>query len=339
MPKIKEQVDLQALHTFRTPAKAQYMAEAGTIEDVMELAEHVQKKGLKLTILGGGSNVLFTRDVKGLVVLNRITGIDLIGEDENHWFVRAGAGVVWHEFVEYAIKEGWAGVENLALIPGMVGASPMQNIGAYGVEIESVVDHLIAVHLPTGELHRFDRSDCQFAYRESVFKRKLKGQYMICYVVYRLRKTPDFNTSYGAITKELERQGISDLSIRAVADAVIAIRRSKLPDPKEIGNAGSFFKNPVVSLEQYDAIAEVHPELPHYPAGKGKVKLAAGWLIDQCGWKGFREGDYGVHKHQALVLVNYGGATGKEVFHLSQQILENVEDRFGVKLEREVNIL
>ncbi|WP_306640657.1 UDP-N-acetylmuramate dehydrogenase [Sanyastnella coralliicola] len=339
MPKIKPSHDLQPFHTFGTSATAEFLAEAGTIEDVIELSEHATAEQLKLTILGGGSNVLFTKDVRGLVLLNRITGIDLVGEDDHHFYVRAGAGEVWHDFVEKCISEGWAGVENLALIPGMVGASPMQNIGAYGIEIESVFDHLIAVHLPTGELHQFDKRDCQFGYRESVFKRKFKGQYVICYVQYKLRKKPDFNTSYGAIQQELEKQGVSDLSLRAVADAVIAIRQSKLPDPKEIGNAGSFFKNPVVDQDTFNAIAEEHPELPNYPAPKGKVKLAAGWLIDQSGWKGFREGDFGVHDRQALVLVNHGNAHGREIFDLSKRILKDVEEKFGVKLEREVNIL
>ena len=337
--KVLENQSLQSLNTFGFDVKAAYMAEITGVEDVREATAFGNEKQLEALILGGGSNVLFTKNVDGLVMLNRIKGITVEEEDATSYVVKVGAGESWHGFVEHAISQNWAGIENLALIPGNVGASPMQNIGAYGVEIVQVFEYLEAVHLPTGEVHTFKNDDCEFGYRESVFKRKLKGQYLITHVAYRLQKTPTFNTSYGAIEAELERMGIADLTLRNVADAVIAIRSSKLPDPKEIGNSGSFFKNPVVPVEVYDKVKEKWSGAPAYPAGEGQVKMAAGWLIDQAGWKGYREGDFGVHGKQALVLVNHGGATGQDVYDLSQRILDDVYSKFGVRLEREVNIL
>jgi UDP-N-acetylmuramate dehydrogenase len=266
-------------------------------------------------------------------------GIDLIKEDADHVYVRAGAGENWHGFVEHCIANGWCGVENLALIPGCIGASPMQNIGAYGVEIKDVFHTLEAWHLQDKELHSFSLADCAFGYRESVFKRKYKGQYIITHVTYRLRKTPEFHISYGAIQQELERMGAQELSIRAVADAVISIRKSKLPDPAVIGNAGSFFKNPEIPAETFAALKLQFPDIIGYPTSSGMVKLAAGWLIERAGWKGFRKGDAGVHAKQALVLVNYGQATGDEIFQLSEKILHSIDAQFGVQLEREVNII
>ena len=337
--KIQQNTPLAPHTTFGVPATADELVKVTSIEEVQETAAYLKEKNKQLLILGGGSNILFTKDPEGLVLLNRIDGIEVLGEDKNGYTVRVGAGVIWHDLVEHAIENEWAGIENLALIPGNVGASPMQNIGAYGVEIESVFHQLEAVHLPTGEVHTFDAKDCQFGYRESVFKRKLKGQYCITHVTYRFTKQPTFNTRYGAIEQELERMKVRELSIRAIADAVITIRRSKLPDPKEIGNAGSFFKNPIVEEEVVNQLAEKHPLIPSYAAGEGMRKLAAGWLIDQAGWKGFTRNNHGVHKKQALVLVNYGGAKGSEIYQLSQEILEDVREKFGVTLEREVNIL
>jgi UDP-N-acetylmuramate dehydrogenase len=241
--------------------------------------------------------------------------------------------------VEHCIAKGWCGVENLALIPGCIGASPMQNIGAYGVEIKDVFHSLEAWHLQDKELHSFSLEDCAFGYRESVFKRKYKGQYIITHVTYRLRKTPEFRISYGAIQQELERMGVQELSIRAVADAVIGIRMSKLPDPAVIGNAGSFFKNPELPAETFVALKKRFPDIVGYSTSSGMVKLAAGWLIERAGWKGYRKGDAGVHENQALVLVNYGQATGDEIFQLSEEILHSIDAQFGVHLEREVNII
>ncbi len=290
-------------------------------------------------ILGGGSNVLFTKDFDGVVLRNEVKGIEVITEDQDYVYVRVGAGENWHEFVLYCIGRNLAGIENLSLIPGCVGASPMQNIGAYGVEIKDVFHDLEAYHLDDGAVQRFSLNDCAFGYRESVFKGKYKDQFAILNVTFRLRRVPVFHTTYGAIEQELEHMGIKELSIKAVSDAVIRIRSAKLPDPHKIGNAGSFFKNPVVSGDRYDLLLREYPSMPGYPSPKGAVKLAAGWMIEQCGWKGRRKGDAGCHEKQALVLVNYGHATGKEIYDLSTEILQSVEQKFGVTLEREVNII
>ena len=327
-------VDLKPYNTFGLAATAQYFSKLSSVEELSNLNTNAP-----VLVLGGGSNLLFRDNIDGFVVKNEIMGIDLIREDADHVYVRAGAGENWHGFVEHCIAKGWCGVENLALIPGCIGASPMQNIGAYGVEIKGVFHSLEAWHLQDKELHSFSLEDCAFGYRESVFKRKYKGQYIITHVTYRLRKTPEFHISYGAIQQELERMGVQELSIRAVADAVIGIRRSKLPDPAVIGNAGSFFKNPEVPAETFVALKQRFPDIVGYSTSSGMVKLAAGWLIERAGWKGYRKGDAGVHENQALVLVNYGQATGDEIFQLSEEILHSIDAQFGVHLEREVNII
>ena len=327
-------VDLKPYNTFGLAATAQYFSKLSSVEELSNLNTNAP-----VLVLGGGSNLLFRDHIDGFVVKNEIMGIDLIREDADHVYVRAGAGENWHGFVEHCIAKGWCGVENLALIPGCIGASPMQNIGAYGVEIKDVFHSLEAWHLQDKELHSFSLEDCAFGYRESVFKRKYKGQYIITHVTYRLRKTPEFHISYGAIQQELERMGVQELSIRAVADAVIGIRRSKLPDPAVIGNAGSFFKNPEVPAETFVALKQRFPDIVGYSTSSGMVKLAAGWLIERAGWKGYRKGDAGVHENQALVLVNYGQATGDEIFQLSEEILHSIDAQFGVHLEREVNII
>lgn len=288
-------------------------------------------------ILGGGSNILFTKDVDTLVALNSIKGIEVRDSDADYVYLRVGAGEVWHDFVLHCIAHNYGGVENLSLIPGSVGAGPMQNIGAYGVELKDVFHELEAYHIRDKTITTFNARDCNFGYRESVFKHTLKDQFVITRVTFRLSRKPVFNTSYGAIEKELERMGVQELSIKAISDAVINIRRSKLPDPNVIGNAGSFFKNPVISATQFEALKEHFPDVVSYPSGGG-FKLAAGWLIEQCGWKGFREGDAGVHKDQALVIVNYGHAEGKQLYGLSQRVMDSVKGKFGVQLEREVNI-
>ncbi len=338
MTKIRTGVSLKPFHTFGTSVSAEMLAEAASAAEAQEIIAYSQTNNLPLTILGGGSNVLFSHDLDGLVLLNRIKGIGEADRDDTTIKVRVGAGENWHQFVEYCIRNNWGGVENLALIPGNVGASPMQNIGAYGVELESVFDSLEALHIPTGEMHTFSKSDCGFGYRESVFKGKFRGQYLITHVTYALQLQPTFNTTYGAIELELESMGV-EKSIRSIADAVIRIRQSKLPDPQVLGNAGSFFKNPVVNALQFLNLVSEFPDIPNYPTGTDQKKLAAGWLIEQCGWKGKRIGACGVHEKQALVLVNYGGATGEEIYALSQQIMDDVADKFGVYLEREVNII
>lgn len=342
---ISENISLKPYNTFGIDVNAHFFSTFDTVEKLGQFLTDF--KHVPLLILGGGSNVLLTKHFDGLVLRNEIKGIEVVSENENEVIVKAGAGEVWHEFVLYCIENGFAGVENLSLIPGSVGASPMQNIGAYGVEIKQVFEKLEAFEIETGTIHTFDNEACEFGYRESVFKRKLKGKFIITQVYFKLSKSSVLNTTYGAIETELKSKGINHPSIKDVSDAVIAIRRSKLPDPKEIGNAGSFFKNPVIDESQYLEIRTKYPEAPSYPAGDGKVKMPAGWLIETAGWKGKTisknegnsEAKYGVHKNQALVLVNYSGATGTEIYDLSSNILKSISNQFGISLEREVNII
>lgn len=334
---IKQHQDLKAFNTFGISAVADEFSNFSSVEELRSIIEENKQK--QLLILGGGSNILLTKDVHALVLRNQIKGIEVIREDQDHAYVKAGAGEVWHEFVLKCIDLNLGGIENMSLIPGSVGASPMQNIGAYGVEVKDVFHSLEAYHIATGEVHEFDLDQCEFGYRESVFKRKLKGQYVIVSVTFCLNKKHSINKTYGAIEAELQSRGIENPSIRDISNAVIAIRKSKLPDPAEIGNAGSFFKNPVVDLSVLEKIKINYSDVPNYPAEEGKCKLAAGWLIEKAGWKGFTEGTYGVHKLQALVLVNYGGSTGDQIFELSGRIIQDIEEKFGVTLEREVNIL
>ncbi|GGA81298.1 UDP-N-acetylmuramate dehydrogenase [Puia dinghuensis] len=334
MQLLAEEQSLKRYNTFGIDVKARWLASFGSSDELGELVDWAA--GRRLLVLGGGSNVLFTEDIDGLVLRNAVKGIELLHEDEEYVYVRAGAGESWDGFVQYCIARDWAGVENLSLIPGNVGAAPMQNIGAYGVEIRDVFWELEAWSLAERKVYTFTPGDCEFGYRESVFKGRLKGQFVILNVVLRLSKDPVFHTSYGAIREEL---GDREPSIRAISEAVIRIRRSKLPDPAEIGNAGSFFKNPTVPGEVFARLKERFPEMVGYPGLNGEVKVAAGWLIEKCGWKGFRRGDAGVHARQALVLVNYGQAKGKDIYALSEEILHSVQDLFGIVLEREVNII
>lgn len=335
---IHSNYSLKSFNTFGINVDCKFFAEAKNEDAVRLILEEKDFKTNDHLILGGGSNLLFTKDFDGFVLKNNIHGVELISETDDHVFVRVGAGEVWHNFVLAAIKNNWFGIENLSLIPGSVGASPMQNIGAYGVEIKEVFYELEAIHIPTGEIHYFESSDCDFGYRESVFKNKHKGEYVISRVTYKLNKTPKFNVGYGAVESELEKMQVKELSAKAVSDAIVAIRSSKLPNPAEIGNSGSFFKNPVVSNSVFEAIKTKYPNAVGYPVGEEATKLAAGWLIDQAGWKGYTEGNFGVHKNQALVLVNYGGAAGADIYNLSERILQSVFEKFGVQLEREVNI-
>ena len=333
---IQENISLKPYNTFGIDVKARYFASFKDTSEVLELPTPHSR--LPTLILGGGSNILFTKDYDGLVVKNEIGGIEKTREDNDFVYIKAGAGINWHQFVLYCIENNWTGLENLSLIPGCVGASPMQNIGAYGVEIKEVFHELTAFHLEERANYTFTTKDCEFGYRESVFKRKYKGQFVITNVTFRLRKQPVFNTSYGAIEQELDKMGVKELSSKALSDAVIHIRSSKLPDPAETGNAGSFFKNPSITREQFLQLKQQFENIRGYENLDGTLKLAAGWLIEQCGWKGFRRGDAGCHAKQALVLVNYGNASGKEIFGLSEEILLSVKDKFNVMLEREVNI-
>lgn len=334
---IQENFSLKPYNTFGINVKARFFSPFSTTEQLIEL--RAQNSELRTFILGGGSNILFTKDFDGLVLKNEIRGIQKIKEDNEKIYVRVGAGENWHQFVLGCIKNNWAGVENLSLIPGNVGASPMQNIGAYGVEIKEVFHELKAFHLQERVKYTFGLKDCRFGYRDSVFKNNYKDQFVITEVTYELNKIPKYNTSYGAIQQELERMGVTELSIGAVSQAVINIRTSKLPDPAVIGNAGSFFKNPTVSKQQFEKLKSEFPNIVGYNNDDNTVKLAAAWLIEQCGWKGYRKGDAGCHEKQALVLVNYGNAAGKEIYDLSEEILQSVKEKFDVELEREVNVI
>ena len=333
---MEENKSLKSLNTFGIGVSARYFAAFDTTE---KLAELLQQNRSPLLVLGGGSNILFTKDFDGLVLKNEVMGINIVKEDEQHTYVQAGAGESWHGFVQYCLQHNLAGVENLSLIPGNVGASPMQNIGAYGVEIKDVFDSLEAFHIREQKMYSFNKKDCEFGYRESVFKRRHKNEFVISSVTFRLNKKPAYHIAYGAIGQELERMGIEELSIQAISQAVINIRRSKLPDPKFIGNAGSFFKNPEISAAQFKTLQPSFENIVGYALDNGNVKLAAGWLIEQCGWKGYRKGDAGCHAKQALVLVNYGNAKGSEIVALSKEIIASVNDKFGVLLESEVNII
>jgi len=329
---------LKSLNTFGIDVMARQFATFQDIESLKNLLSQI-KPEQNLLVIGGGSNMLFTKDFDGVVIKNEIKGIELINEDNSHYFVKAGAGEIWHDLVMFCVANNYQGIENLALIPGCVGASPMQNIGAYGVELKDVFHELDAIEITTGNLVHFNLQECKFGYRESVFKNELKNKFIIVSVTFKLNKLPVFNTSYGNISSVLNEKGIRDITMKEIADAVIEIRSSKLPDPKIIGNAGSFFKNPEIGIEQFEKLRKDYPTIVGYPTELGKIKVAAGWLIENAGWKGkvFR-GAYGVHKNQALVLVNYGAATGSEIFELSQNIIDSVFLKFDIKLNREVNI-
>jgi UDP-N-acetylmuramate dehydrogenase len=337
---IQENISLKPYNTFGIDVRARWFSTFSNIDELSVLFTHVKHpRQLPPLVLGGGSNILFTQDYDGLVMKNELKGIELIKETADHYYVKAAAGENWHIFVLHCIENDYAGVENLSLIPGNVGASPMQNIGAYGVEIKDVFHELEAYDIEAGKVVLFDNNACEFGYRESVFKRKYKNKFVILTVTFKLNKAPEYKISYGAIQQELEKMNITQLNIKAISQAVINIRSSKLPDPAEIGNAGSFFKNPTISSEQFDSLKLQFPAIVGYPAPGNSVKVAAGWLIEQCGWKGYRKGNTGCHEKQALVLVNYGNASGVDVYTLSTEIMNSVEQKFGIILEREVNII
>jgi len=338
---MENNVNLKDFNTFGIEVFAKEFEALHTAEEAISFFKERNLTEKEFLVLGGGSNLLLTDDFNGIVIHNNIKGIEILEETTEIVLLKAGAGENWHEFVLQCIEKGYAGLENLSLIPGNVGASPMQNIGAYGVEVKDLITEVEAIEIATGELKTFTNEACQFGYRSSIFKTTHKNNYFISSVTFKLSKEPDFNISYGAIKAQLDEDEISqeNLSIKAISNAVIAIRKSKLPDPKEIGNSGSFFKNPVISAAIFEGLKKEHKGMPAYQLPDGGYKLAAGWLIEKTGWKGYTEGNYGVHKKQALVLVNYGGATGLEIYDLSERILLSVQQKFGVTLEREVNIL
>ena len=336
---ISSNISLKQYNTFGIEASAKYFFAVQSMQDIQEVLHSIEYKNNEHLILGGGSNLLITKNVDALVIKNELKGIELIKETSDHVFVKCAAGEIWHEFVMWCINKNYGGLENLSLIPGCTGATPMQNIGAYGVEIKDTFYELEAVHAETGKVKTFSKSECEFGYRESVFKRKLKNQFIITSVTFKLTKHPVFHIEYGAIKQELDAMQITELNIQAISQAVINIRSSKLPDPKKIGNAGSFFKNPEVSSSIYENLKKDFPNLVAYPLENHNYKLAAGWLIEQSGLKGYRNGDAGVHTLQALVLVNYNNASGNEIYDLSTHVLQTVKNKFGVELEREVNII
>ena len=330
---------LLKLNTFGVDVKAKYFVSINTVNELIELTKTKVFKDSQLLILGGGSNILFTKDFDGLVILNNIKGKEIIDQTQESIFLKIGAGENWHELVMYTVDNGWGGIENLSLIPGNTGTAPMQNIGAYGVEIKETFVELEALEISSGKIVKFNNSDCEFGYRESVFKNKMKNQYIIVNITLELKKNPVLNINYGDVKAILESQNINNPSIKQVSDAIISIRQSKLPDPKIIGNSGSFFKNPIVSLNQLELIKKKYPNVVNYKINENEFKIAAGWMIERAGWKGKKFNNYGVHEKQALVLVNYGLANGMEIFNLSEEIILDIKDKFGIKLEREVNII
>lgn len=336
---IQQNISLKIYNTFGIDVKAKQFVEVNTLEELCILCAAFNLKDRNLLVLGGGSNVLLTGDFDGMVIKINLKGIEVVKEDEDHIWVKSMAGEVWHNLVMYCVENGYAGLENLSLIPGCVGAAPMQNIGAYGVEIKDTFDSLEAVEIESGEVVRFGKDECHFGYRESIFKQEAKGKYIIASVTFRLNKKPEFNVSYGAIRQTLEEKGITDLTIKAVSDAVIHIRQTKLPDPRELGNAGSFFKNPEIPVQQFNELKSRFPDVVGYPVGENHMKVAAGWLIEQCGWKGKVVGNTGSHKQQALVLVNYGAASGSEIWQLAMDIQQSVKEKFGVTILPEVNVI
>lgn len=333
---IQYNLSLKPYNTFGINVIAKLFAAFNSVQQLIELLENNTDTTL---IIGGGSNILFTKNFDGLVLKNELKGIELICEDDEHYYIKVAAGEVWHQFVLYCIHNNYNGIENLSLIPGNVGASPMQNIGAYGVEIKDTFYELEALHIQEKTIVKFNNSDCAFGYRESIFKGKFKNQFIILNVTFKLHKKNIFNHSYGAIQQELDKMKVTALSAKAISDAVISIRSTKLPNPAIIGNAGSFFKNPVIAKTQYHKLLQQFPKLPGDNDKDDTIKIPAAWLIEFCGWKGFRKNDVGCHTNQALVLVNYGNATGLEIYNLSQDIINDVYNKFSILLQREVNII
>ena len=325
---------LQPFVTFGVEAICDHLYRVEDIEELKLAAQYLEDP----LILGGGSNVLPIGDLHRNVLRIELAGLEIVKEEADHVWVKIAAGEVWHDIVLWALDNNLGGIENLSLIPGTIGAAPIQNIGAYGVELVSVFDELEAIEIGTGKEVRFGNADCRFGYRDSIFKHEAKGKYIITSVTLRLSNTSSLNVSYGAIQDVLQQQGISNPTHRDVSNAVVQIRQSKLPDPKVIGNAGSFFKNPILPKANFDIIKEAHPGMPYYAEGNEHVKIPAGWLIEQAGWKGKRIGNVGSYDKQALVLVNHGGGTGEEVWALAQAIIESVQDKFAVTLSPEVNV-
>ena len=334
-----ENYPLIKLNTFGIDVKAKYFTSINTVNELIEIKKSEKFKDHELLILGGGSNILFTKDFNGLVILNNIKGKEIVDQNDDSIILKIGAGENWHELVMYCVDNGWGGIENLSLIPGNTGTAPMQNIGAYGVEIKETFVELEALEISSGKIVKFSNSECEFGYRESVFKNKMKNKYIILNITLELNKNPILNINYGDVKAILETKKIETPKIKDVSNAIISIRQRKLPDPKKIGNSGSFFKNPIIDINLLKLIEEKYPNVVSYKINENEFKIAAGWMIEIAGWKGKRFNNFGVHEKQALVLVNYGLANGMEIFNLSEKIILDIKDKFGITLEREVNII
>lgn len=338
MPVLQYDVSLKPYNTLAIDVKAKYFVNAQNLEQIQQALSFAKAQGLEVLLLGGGSNLVLTQDIPYLVLHIATEGIHLLSEDELQAKVEVQAGENWHAFVQWSLAQGWSGLENLSLIPGTVGAAPVQNIGAYGVEVKDFLHSLTALDLQTGKILDFTNAQCHFAYRESYFKQHL-GRYLILSVRFTLNKHPKLQLEYGPIRQQLTEEGITEPTPKQVAAAVCTIRQSKLPNPTELANTGSFFKNPQISIAQAHSLKQRYPDLVSYNIGNDQVKLAAGWMIEKAGWKGYRQGDAGVHAKQALVLVNYGNASGKDILQLAQQIQQDIRDKFQVSLEIEPNQL
>ena len=336
---VQKHVPLQALHTFGVDIHTNYYSLINDPALLQELLNNKLLKPLRKIVIGSGSNVLFVKDFEGWVIHMAINEIKKIQEDNKTLLLRVGGGVLWHNLVLYCIERSYAGIENLSLIPGTVGAASIQNIGAYGVEFSEVLEYLEVLEIKTGIIKKFTKEDCAFEYRDSIFKNSFKDAYIILFAAIRLQKQPTFRTSYGAIEETLNKMEVKEMSIKAISDAIIHIRKQKLPDPKFIGNAGSFFKNPIIKRNQLAELISKYPDLPTFATKNEEVKISAAWLVEQCGWKGYKNNQVGVHPNQALVLVNYGRATGQEVYDLAQEIQRSVKKKFDILLEAEVNII
>lgn len=336
--KIIENQSLKNLNTFGLDVNARFYTEVESIEQIREVLQSAKFKNTPLLIIGGGSNILFTKDFDGLVIRMLIKGVEEISCDDSSVILRVGAGEIWDDLVKYCVNKNYSGIENLSLIPGSVGASPIQNIGAYGSEVKDVFVKLEGINLTTGEIEFYNKEECKFGYRDSIFKHELRNKFIITSVFLKLTKQLKINIEYEALKKEFGNLDLSEITIKDVSETVSRIRRSKLPDTNVLGNAGSFFKNPEIGEEQFSNLKQQFPDIVGYTSKDGKIKVPAGWIIQKCGWKGKRVGNVGSYEKQALVLVNYGNASGKEVFDLSQTIINDVETKFGIKLEREVNI-
>jgi len=340
MIKIENDVNLRPYNTFGIDVKTKHFCRIQSPEEFQELLSSPQYQNSKRLTLGGGSNLLFTQDFEGIIIKNEIKGIEIAWESDDRIVIKVGAGEAWHNLVMHCVNRNWGGIENLSLIPGTVGAAPMQNIGAYGVEIKDAIESVEGIDMITGQVRSFNNDECQFSYRESVFKHELKEKYFISSVTLSLtKKNHIMNTHYGAIQDTLKQQQVNDVTIKAISDAVIFIRQQKLPDPSLIGNAGSFFKNPTIDQTHFESLKKQYSTIPAYPTENQYIKVPAGWLIEQCGWKGKRINNIGVHSQQALVLVNYGSGNGNEIYELAKAIQSSVKEKFDIQLSTEVNII